>query len=225
MKILLIEDEPGLRSAIAEYLHGDGFHVEQAGTYAEGAAKVRAFTYDCLLIDITLPGGSGLDLVDLAKRAHPRAGLIVISARDAVEDKVRGLDLGADDYLAKPFHLSELTARIKALVRRKSYDGAREVRYREIAVDLDALRVTVAGAEVHLTRSEQALLLFFLANAGRVVSKEALAETIVGDHAASLVSLDFLYSHVKNLRKKITDAGGGDYVAAVYGLGYRWGER
>ncbi|MCP9234725.1 response regulator transcription factor [Lewinella sp. JB7] len=224
MKILLIEDEPDLASSISSYLSADGYLVETVRTLAGAYGKSGVYEYDCVLIDIGLPDGSGLDLVASLKREHHRAGIIIISAKDSINDRINGLDLGADDYLPKPFHLAELNARIRALQRRKSFDGQRIIEFGKILVNPVEQSVTVAGSLVRLTRSEYNLLLYFLANPNRVITKESVAEHLSGDNADLLDRIDFIYSHVKNLRKKLVDAGASDYIHSVYGVGYKWSQ-
>lgn len=223
--LLLVEDEADLAAAVKDYLQRDGYEVAVAGVFAKAAELIESHTYACALIDVTLPDGNGLDLVRGLRQNNPHTAILVISACDSVEDKVRGLDLGADDYLAKPFHLSELASRVRALLRRWPSEGVPELRYGPIVVDSEAGWVKVKEALVDLTRSEYAILLFFLANIDRVVTKEALAQSILGDGAADLVSYDFLYSHIKNLRRKLVQAGAEDYLQSVYGRGYKWSAR
>lgn len=223
MHLLLVEDEAPLAQAVADYLRRDGYVITVANSFSAAEAHIQSTSFDCALVDVTLPGGSGLDLVRGLRQNNPHTAILVISARDSVEDKVRGLDLGADDYLAKPFHLSELASRIRALARRLPGDApALPTRFGAIAVDREAGWVQVADLPVELTPSEYALLLFFLANVDRVVTKEALATAVIGEGAADLVSYDFLYSHIKNLRRKLVQAGAEDYLQSVYGRGYKW---
>ncbi len=222
LKILLIEDEPGLAASISGYLSTDGHVVETVSTLNDALDKSGVYEYDCILVDIGLPDGNGLDLIRQLKKDHQRAGIIIVSAKNSLDDKVNGLDLGADDYLPKPFHLAELNARIRALQRRKSFAGNRVIEFGEITVNPTEQAVTVNEQPVKLTRSEYTLLEYFLANPNRVITKESVAEHLSGDHAELLDKLDFIYSHVKNLRKKLMDAGAGDYIRSVYGVGYKW---
>ncbi len=224
MKILIIEDEPALSNSISEYLLAEGYLCEVAATYADALLKARLYEYDCVLVDLTLPGGSGLDVVKLLKEEHPQTGIIIVSARNFLEDKIRGLEIGSDDYLTKPFHLSELNARIKALMRRKHYEGEQRIAFREISVVLEKQEVQVHQELISLTRSEYRLLLYFLANRRRVLSKESIAEHLIGEHADMIDSFDFVYSHIKNLRKKLVNAGSADYIQAVYGMGYKFSD-
>ena len=222
MKILIIEDEPALASSIEQYLQQDGYLCEVAPTFDDAMLRSGAYEYDCILVDITLPGGSGLDVIRTLKREHSKAGIIIISAKHSLDDKIKGLEIGSDDYLAKPFHLSELNARIKALLRRKQFNGEQRIDFHEISVWMDKQEVKVNQEFLNLTRSEYRLLLYFLANRNRVLSKESIAEHLAGDQADMLDSLDFVYSHIKNLRKKLVQAGAEDYIQAVYGMGYKF---
>ncbi len=224
MKILLVEDEPSLAASIRDYLRADGNVCECAANLREARERAAMHEYDCLLVDIGLPDGNGLDLVRQLKTEHSAAGIIIISAKNSLDDRVTGLDLGADDYLTKPFHLAELNARLRALVRRRQFGGEAEIEFREIRVLPEQKRVTVAEREVVLTRSEYELLLYLLANQRRVLTKESVAEHLSGDHADLMDNFNFIYSHVKNLRKKLVDAGARDYIQSVYGVGYKWAE-
>lgn len=223
MKILIIEDEPALAEAMTQYLEQEGNLCELAGSFSEAWMKSGVYNYDCILVDIGLPGGSGLDIIRKLKKEHRRAGIIIVSAKDSIEDKITGLDIGSDDYLPKPFHLAELNARIKALVRRRQFDGERLINFQEIQIDPEERTVLVNGHPLKLTRSEYTLLLYFLANQNRVLTKESVAEHLSGDSADLLDTIDFIYSHIKNLRKKLMDAGGEDYIQSIYGMGYKWG--
>lgn len=220
MKILLIEDEPELRRSIKHYLHQEGYLIESADDFGKAAEKAALYSYDCVLADITLPGGNGLEIIRQLKQARSTAGIIIISAKDSLDDKIEGLELGADDYLSKPFHLSELNARIKALIRRKSFDGQNEITSNEICIHTDAHRAFVDAKEVILTNKEYELLLFFIANKNRVITKTAIAEHLSGDDADQVGNHDFIYTHIKNLRKKLLDKGCSDYIQSVYGIGY-----
>ncbi|MEO6037257.1 MAG: response regulator transcription factor [Saprospiraceae bacterium] len=224
MKLLLIEDEPTLATAIAGFLEKEGFQVELAADFPTAEQKAAVYDYACIIADILLPGGgSGLDVLRNLKRKRPSAAFILISAKDSLDDRLHGLDLGADDYLTKPFHLAELNARLKALLRRRFYEGGKLLSYKEVLLDPEEQRVWVKEVEIALTRSEYQLLLYLLANKGRVLTKEMLAEALGGDDADQLDSFDFVYSHVKNLRKKLAAAGGSDHLQSVYGLGYKFG--
>ena len=225
MKILIIEDEITLAKGIQEYLETEGNICEVATTFDEAWMKAGVYEYDCILVDITLPGGNGLDVIRQLKKQHSSAGIIIISAKNSLDDKIAGLEIGSDDYLPKPFHLSELNARIKALVRRKEFGGNKSIDFHEIKVFPDEKELLVNEKSVSLTRSEYDLLIYFLANRNRVLTKESIAEHLAGDDADTLDSFDFIYSHIKNLRKKLLQNGAGDYLKAVYGVGYKFSDR
>ncbi len=222
MKILLVEDEPELRKSIKQFLYQEGYVVESADDYLKASVKAADYDYDCVLVDITLPKGSGLDIVKQLKNTNSKAGIIIISAKNSLDDKIAGLDLGADDYLPKPFHLSELNARIKALIRRRNFDGNQSIVVNEITILPEEHRVKVKSEEVSLTSKEYDLLLYFISNKNRVVSKSSIAEHLMGDHADQADSHDFIYTHLKNLRKKLTEKGCRDYVQTIYGIGYNF---
>lgn len=222
MKILLVEDEAELQKSIKQYFEIEGNVVEVADDYDKAEQKIAIYDYDCILIDITLPDGSGLDLIKEIKLSKSKAGIIIISAKNSLDDKIFGLDLGADDYLPKPFHLSELNSRVKALIRRKSFEGNLEIVINEITILPFERSVFVHGNNVILTSKEYDLLLYFIANKNRVVSKNALAEHLWGDHADSLDNFDFIYNHVKNLRKKLLEKKCEDYLKTIYGIGYNF---
>ncbi|MBI3510022.1 MAG: response regulator transcription factor [Bacteroidetes bacterium] len=222
MKVLLVEDEPELRRSIKQFLHQEGYLVESASDFAKAADKAGVYDYDCVLVDITLPGGNGLDIVKQLKNSKSKAGIIIISAKNSLDDKVAGLELGADDYLTKPFHLSELNARIKSVIRRMSFEGNKEIIFEEIAVDPEAQSVKVKGKSIVLTKKEFDLLVFFISNKNRVITKESIAEHLWGDDMDMADSYDFIYSHIKNLRKKLIGEGSGDYIRTVYGAGYKF---
>ncbi|MDO8999150.1 MAG: response regulator transcription factor [Bacteroidota bacterium] len=222
MKILLIEDEPELRKSIKQYLHQEGYLIESASDFIKAQEKVNVYQYDCILVDITLPNGSGLDIVKQLKDANSKAGIIIISAKNSLDDRIKGLDLGADDYLPKPFDLAELNARIKALNRRRNFDGNKSIIVNEISIIPEERTVKVNDQLVNLTTKEYELLLFFISNKNRVVSKNSIAEHLWGDDSDQLDSHDFIYVHLKNLRKKLADKGCEDYVQTIYGIGYNF---
>ena len=222
MKILIIEDEQALQESILKYLEHQGFICEAVSDFLKGKEKVTQFVYDCIVVDIGLPFGSGLDIVKEMKYMESKAGIIIISAKNALEDKLNGLDLGADDYLTKPFYLSELTARINAIIRRRSFDGNRVITFNEIKLDAEAQRVTVNNMPVDLTEKEYQLLEYFIANERRLLTKGAIAEHIWGDEYMHVSNFDFIYTHIKNLRKKLLAAQSGDYIKTVYRSGYRF---
>jgi DNA-binding response OmpR family regulator len=220
VKILVIEDEKMLSETIISYLEGEGFRCEQADTVGLGTEKVNLYEYDCMLIDIGLPDGNGLTLVRELKKTHPETGIIIISAKNSLDDKVLGLDLGADDYLTKPFHLSELNSRIKSLLRRRKFDGQQEIIVDKIRILPGNRQVYVQNELLAITKKEFDLLLFFISNPGRVLTKESIAEHLWGDFADASDSFDFVYSHIKNLRRKLFEKSGTEYFRNVYGTGY-----
>lgn len=222
MKILIIEDEPELRKSMKQYLHQEGYVIESASDYSKALEKIEIYDYDCILVDITLPQGDGLDLIKQLKQNHSKAGIIIISAKNSSDDKIMGLDLGADDYLAKPFNLAELNSRIKALIRRRNFDGNKLIEVNEITIIPEERAVKVHNESVNLTAKEYDLLLFFVSNKNRVVSKNAIAEHLWGDDSDQIDSHDFIYVHLRNLRKKLAEKGCVDYVQTIYGIGYNF---
>ena len=222
MKILLIEDESELRKSIKQYLHLEGYVVESAADFLKASEKVNEYEYDCILVDITLPKGSGLDIIKQLKKNNSKAGIIIISAKNSSDDKIEGLDLGADDYLAKPFNLAELNSRIKALIRRRNFDGNQSIVANEITIVPEERMVKVNSDLVNLTAKEYDLLLFFISNKNRVVSKNSIAEHLWGDDSDQMDSHDFIYVHLRNLRKKLAEKGCPDYVQTIYGIGYNF---
>lgn len=222
MKLLLIEDEQELALSIAEYLKGEHYLCEFASTYTEALDKIYIYDYDCILLDLMLPGGDGLKILEELKRIDKQEGVIIISAKNSIEDKIRGLQIGADDYLAKPFHLSELSARIHSVIRRKHFGHANKIVINELEIDLLAKDVRVNDKLIALTKKELDLLLFLVSNKGRVISKNALAEHLSGDMADMLNNHSVVYAHVKNLKKKLADSGCADYIKTIYGMGYKW---
>lgn len=222
MKVLLIEDEPELRRSIRIYLQQEGFMIESASDFPAAMEKADLYTYDAVLVDITLPKGSGLEVVRKLRVQHPATGIIIISAKDSLDDKILGLDLGADDYLPKPFHLPELVARLRALIRRKQFAGRQTIEWDELRIMPEEKLVEVHGEPLDLTAMQFDLLLFLVANKDRVLSRSAIVEHVWGDLADRLDHDDFLYSHMKNLRKKLTEKGCRDRIQTVYGLGYRF---
>jgi DNA-binding response OmpR family regulator len=222
MKVLIIEDEPELAKSIASYLSGQNYICEQAQNYQQAMEKIVAYHYDCILLDLMLPGGSGMDILNEIKSRKKEDGVIIISAKNALDDKIQGLELGADDYLAKPFHLSELSARIFSVIRRRNFANANILKQGDLKIDLLAKTVDIAGNAVILTKKELDLLLFFIGNRNKVVSKSALAEHLSGDLADMLDNHDFIYAHIKNLKRKLTEAGYGNSLKTLYGNGYRW---
>jgi len=221
MKILIIEDEKALRDAIKQYLEYQGFVCETAEDFLAGKEKVSQFDYDCVVVDLGLPYGNGLDIVSAIREMESKAGIIIISAKNALDDKLKGLELGSDDYLTKPFHLSELNARINAIVRRRTFEGNKVIRFNEITLHPAAQQITVNNAPVDLTEKEYRLLEYFITNQKRVLTKAAIAEHVWGDEYVQAGDYDFIYSHIKNVRKKLLEAGSADYIKTVYRSGYR----
>lgn len=220
MKILVVEDEKLLSDTICTFLKEEGHRSEQAGTLDLGIEKVNLYEYDCVLVDIGLPDGNGLKLVGEIKKNHPETGIIIVSAKNSLDDKVLGLDLGADDYLTKPFHLSELNSRIKSLLRRRKFEGQKEILVGKLRILPENRQVYVGDELLATTKKEFDLLLYFISNQGRVLTKESIAEHLWGDFADSADTFNFVYSHIKNLRRKILEKSGIDYFRNVYGTGY-----
>lgn len=221
MKILVVEDEDSLRETIIRSLEKERYTVESAATFQEAGMKLNDYDYDCIILDIMLPGGSGLTLLEELKKRRKRDSVIIISAKDSIEDKVTGLDLGADDYLTKPFHLAELNARVKSVIRRKQQDGELSLRVGNITLYPDRHAVYIEQEELTLNRKEFDLLYYFVTNPDRLISKASLAESVWGDYIDQADSFDFIYSQVKNLRKKLKNAGATAEIKAVYGFGYK----
>lgn len=221
MKILIVEDEKELRDTVKEYLMREKFVVECAEDYASAMEKLNDYDYDCILLDIMLPGGSGLSILSHLKKQRKQESVIIISAKDSIEDKVEGLNMGADDYLAKPFHLAELNARVKSLLRRKKAGGDTSIVLGNLTLVPDTRKVMINGAELTLNRKEFDLLYYFISNPNRLINRTALAESVWGDNIDQADSLDFIYSQVKNLRKKMKSAGSRAEIKSVYGFGYK----
>ena len=222
MKILIIEDETSLSNSIASYLKADNYLCEIAGNYKMALDKIESFDYDCILLDITLPDGNGLNVLKELKKSKRTDGVIIISAKNSVNDKIDGLNLGADDYISKPFHLSELSARISAVIRRRRFDGSANIIVNEITIDTIANTIFINNKLLDLTKKEYDLLLYLVINKNRVISKSAIAEHISGDNADYFDNFDFIYAHIKNLKKKMTSAGAADYIKSIYGMGYKF---
>ncbi len=222
MKILIVEDERKLSDSIVSYLKSEKYVCEQAFDYAEALMKLRVYDYDCVLLDLMLPGGNGLDLLRDIKRRDNPAGVIIISAKNSLEDKINGLEIGADDYLAKPFHLAELSVRVYAIIRRKEFGASNLLKGNGITINLLEKSVEANGHAIVLTKSEYDLLLLFIGNGNRVMSKAAIAEHLSGDFADMMDNFDFVYTHIKNLKAKLAQAGVPNCIKNVYGMGYKW---
>ncbi|MDD3567916.1 MAG: response regulator transcription factor [Bacteroidales bacterium] len=224
MKLLIVEDNAELSDDLAIFLTENGFVVEVAYNLNEAEQKIFDYSYDLVILDLGLPDGSGLDLLRKANASRLKMGFLIVTARNAIEDKVAGLELGADDYITKPFHKAELNARVRSIIRRKNADGNNLIEIGNIAVNLLSLDVTVAGMPIDLTRKEFDLLVYFLYNKNRVLTKESIVEHLWGDHADQADSFDFIYNHIKNLRKKLQQAGGDVQIQSVYGMGYKFSQ-
>lgn len=224
MKLLIVEDEKELAENVRAYLSRGDVICELARSFAEAQDKLLSFAYDIVLLDLMLPDGDGLNVLRLLKRLRPETGVLIISAKNALDDKIKGLELGADDYLTKPFHLPELNARVNAIFRRRKLQGHTTLDFQDITINTDTHDVFVKDSSVTLTVKEYELLLFFITNKNRVLTKQTIAEHLWGDNVDSMDSFDFVYQHIKNLRKKITQAGGEDYIRTIYGLGYKFSD-
>jgi DNA-binding response OmpR family regulator len=222
MKLLLIEDEPLLMDEMEAYLTEQGYRCEKAMSFEAGEDKIAQYEYDVIILDITLPGGNGLNLLHMLKKLRREAGVLIVSAKDSLSDKLTGLNIGADDYLTKPFHLEELNARVNALVRRKSFKGSSQIIVDNLIIDPVAKTVFYKETLVNFTKKEYELLLYFVVNKNRVVSKQSIAEHLWGDHYDMADNFDTVYVHTMNLRKKIAAHTGIDYIKTVYGMGYKF---
>ncbi len=222
MKLLLIEDEQDLLDLILRYLKREGYVCESATDFREGYKKINNYEYDVVIVDLNLPGGDGLQLVKMLRSDQSKAGIIITSARDTVDDRISGLELGADDYLTKPFNLPELNARIKAVLRRKTNQFSDELNYGDLVIHLDERKVIATGTELKLTKKEYDILLFLARNKNRIVTKDSIAEYLWGDYMDDAVSFDFIYAHIKNLRKKLANHECGNFLKTVYGIGYKF---
>ena len=224
MKILIIEDEKELSKSIVEFI-GNAYLCDEACDFDTAMYMTGMYEYDCAVVDLMLPGGSGLDIVTELKKLQPKCGIIIITAKSTLDDKLAGLETGADDYITKPFHLAELMARIKSVLRRRNFGGSNVVILNEIKIDTERREVYVNDKYVELTRREFDILLFFISNQERVLVKESIVEHIWGDDSSAYDNFDFVYTHIKNLRKKLKEQGAGDYITSIYGLGYKFSLR
>ncbi len=225
MKILIVEDEKELSKSIATYLKEMNYICEVAMDFDSAMTKIELYDYDCILLDITLPDGSGLDIIKWLKTKNKMEGVLIISAKNSVDDRIEGLQLGADDYLPKPFHLPELSARVEAIIRRKNFGGNTIINFGDISIDTIAKVASFKQKPLELTRKEYQLLLYFMANKERVISKNAIAEHLWGDEMDMANNYDFIYTHIKNLRRKLMETGSVDYLRSVYGMGYKFTDR
>ncbi len=222
MKILIVEDEKPLSDSMVEYLSEEGHHSEAVYTYNDAVEKIRMYQYDCVVVDINLPDGNGLDLIRLIKKQSITLGIIIISALNSLENRIEGLEIGADNYLTKPFHLAELNAHLKSINRRISFGGNNQIVVNELRLIPDEHMVFVHEVQLTLTKKEYELLLFFIANKNKVITKAGLAEYLWGDYMDLADSYDFIYTHIKNLRSKLLKKGCEDYIKTIYGLGYKF---
>lgn len=222
MKMLIIEDELPLLYTLEKSLSREGYRCETARSFQEAEQKLICFEYEIVVLDLTLPGGDGLQLLKAIKNQHAETGVLIISARNALDDKVTGLEWGADDYLAKPFHLAELNARIRSVIRRRFFKGESKIRFRHMEFDPAENTLSIEGRAVELTKKEHDLLLYFFANPNRVLTKAAIAEHLWGDYMDLADNFDLVYTHIKNLRKKIRQLGGAHCIKTIYGLGYKF---
>lgn len=222
MKLLIIEDEKALSDSIVTYLNDNHFTCEAVYDFLSAREKLLLYEYTCIILDITLPKGSGLQLLQELKTAGKAEGVLIISAKNSLDDKIEGLNRGADDYLTKPFHLAELGARVAAIIRRKTFGGASILQLDKLTLNLQERTVWGGDAQIDLTRKEYELLVYFSSNKNRVVTKEAIAEHLWGDNIEMADNYDFLYTHIKNLRRKLIQGGCPDYIKAIYGMGYKF---
>jgi len=222
LNLLIIEDEPELFQSISNYLGQSKFVCEVASDFHSAEDKLADAQYDCIILDINLPGGSGLDLLQKIKQSQKNDGVLIISAKGSLTDKVKGLELGADDYLTKPFYLAELSARVNAIIRRRSFSGNNCLQFDKLNINILNKTVNTGGDDLDLTRKEYELLIYFASNKNKVVTKESILEHLWGDPAGMSDTYDLIYSHVRNLRKKLAEAGCPDYIKSIYGMGYKF---
>ncbi len=222
MKILIIEDEIQLAENIQKYLKSNDFVIEVAENITIAAEKIDLYEYDCILLDLMLPDGNGFEILKKLKKLNKTAGVIILSAKETLETRIEGFNFGADDYLTKPFHLSELLVRIQALIRRKNFQGSTIINFEEIRIDIQSKSVNVKNIAIETTKKEFELLIYLIGNKNKVLSKTSIAEHLSGDLADMLDNHDFIYAHIKNLKKKLSEAGSGDYIKTIYGFGYKW---
>jgi DNA-binding response OmpR family regulator len=224
MKILIVEDEKDLVDVTCKYLKKEEFVCEFAYNFFDAEDKLITYNYDIVILDINLPDGNGMDLLKIIKKQSPSTGVLIVSARNSLDDKLKGLDLGADDYITKPFHLAELNSRVKSLIRRQMFKGKDSIVFHEIEIDPTAKTIKVNEEAVELTKKEFNLLLYFITNKDRVLTKESIAEHLWGDSIDMADNFDFIYTHMRNLRKKLKKKGATDYLQTIYGLGYKFGD-
>lgn len=221
MKILIIEDEPDMLANMQQTLERESYLVETAMDYSTAAEKIGVYEYDCILLDITLPGGNGLDLLKKLKETGAGDGVIIVSAKDSLDDRIKGLDYGADDYLSKPFHMAELNARVKAVLRRRNFEGSNSISIGNLKAFPEDRNILIADKTINLNRKEYNILIYLVTNKERLVTKSALAEHVWGDNIDQADSFDFIYSQIKNLRKKLSLTGASIEIQSIYGVGYK----
>jgi len=224
MKILIVEDEKELLNTTCNYLKKEEFVCEKAETYFDAEDKLISYDYDIVILDINLPDGNGLDLLKFIKKTKAEIGVLIVSAKDSLDDKLKGLDLGADDYITKPFHLAELNSRVNSLIRRRKFEGNENIVFNEIEIDPKAKTIYANNIPLDLTKKEYHLLLYLVTNKNRVLTKEGIAEHLWGDNIDMVDNFDFIYTHMRNIRKKLKKTGANDYLNTIYGLGYKFGE-
>ena len=222
MKLLIIEDEKELSQSLATFFKQQNAIINTAINKFEAEDLLLTQQFDAIILDITLPDGNGLNLIKIIKSNQENAGILIVSAKNSLDDKVKGLDLGADDYITKPFHLAELNSRVNALIRRKDYNGSAILTFNELSINTSQKQAYINETPLHLTKKEYALLLYFIVNKNRVLTKESIAEHLWSENIDFLDNFDFIYTHIKNLRKKITSTGGNDYLKTVHGMGYKY---
>ncbi len=225
MKLLIVEDEPELLNSISSYLTKEGYVCELASNFRKASEKIAIYEYDIILLDITLPDGNGIELLKIIKKSNIASGIIIISAKNSLDDKISGLDLGADDYITKPFQLPELNSRIKAVLRRNQFDRNNIITFNEIEINIHSKEVKINNQPVSLTKKEYDMLLYFLVNKNRVLTKESIAEHLWNDNIDLVDNFDFIYTHLNNLRKKIKEKGGNNYIKTIYGMGYKFTDK
>lgn len=222
MKLLIIEDEKTLREDMIDYLEENGFKCDFSSSVRSGIQKINDGKYACVLVDMGLPDGSGMEVVTYIKSHKPEIGVIIVTAKNALEDKLEGLNMGADDYLTKPFHLSELNARIYSVIRRRNFGGKNTLNFENLEIDPTEKKVVANGQVLQLTKKEYEILVHLASNPTHLITKEALADAIWGDKAEMASSFDFVYSQIKNLKKKLNEVGLSEYIKVVYGMGYKF---
>lgn len=223
MKLLIIEDEKDLSKSISDFFINSGEIAIVATNKYEAEDKLLSHQFDTVVLDITLPDGNGIDIIPIIKDTQSNCGILILSAKNSIDDKIKGLDLGADDYLTKPFHIAELNSRVKALIRRNIFNGEKSISFNEIKINLTDNQAFINDNPIQLTKKEFDLLIYLITNKNRVLTKESIAEHLWGDNVEFIENYDFIYTHIKNLRKKIMTNGGNDYLKTVHGIGYKYG--